>query len=25
MIDYLTWEVGLTELVAEETYLSFRV
>jgi len=25
MIEYLTWEVGLTELVAEETYLSFRV
>ena len=25
MIEYLTWEVGLTELVAEETYLSFEI
>lgn len=25
MIEYLTWEVGLTELVAEETYLSFQM
>ncbi len=25
MIEYLTWEVGLSELISEETYLSFQL